>query len=293
MKMKPFIVSLIILAFSSPTWSEIVNWDGRLIYGGQGIYSMKLTDGKSTSIMPLPNSAIDNIDRVDSHRLLVSSFNLSPMQERSRIEIFDCQSNTLKSVALGSRGVYVPAFKKIVFYDKNAQLSIADIGNSIGKMDVIDTGVTSAPSAVVLVSSREFLYESELSGTNSIWKYDMESEDAMELGGLNNCSLNHAIWRSSTSELLCSEMLENGQLSGRYFLTNLSGENRRRVDFGEGRFWPVTYIGKIDAIVLQERKASLSKGERHPVHIYEFSTNLKTQVSDNNLLGNRIIYVED
>ena len=143
------------------------------------------------------------------------------------------------------------------------------------------------------VSKSEFLYESKRSGTHGIWKYSFDSGEAVELDGLKSCSLSHAVWRSSTSQLLCSEILKDGGFTGGYFLTDLSGGGRQDVSFGKGKFWPVNYIDSLDAIVLQERTASLLKGEVHQVHIYKFMDGSKTKVSDNSLLSRRVVYFGD
>ena len=88
-------------------------------------------------------------------------------------------------------------------------------------------------------------------------------------------------------------MLEDGQFTGQYFLTDLSGVKRRSVSFGKGKFWPVIYIDSLDAIVLQERTANRLKGEWHPVHIYEFVEGSKIKISESALLSRSVVYIKN
>ena len=48
-----------------------------------------------------------------------------------------------------------------------------------------------------------------------------------------------------------SGVFTEGHYTGRYVFTDLNGENKQPVDFGEGNFWPVIYLAHLDAIVLQ------------------------------------------
>ena len=272
---------------------EKMNFDGRLIYGGQGIYALEFSNGEFIPIKALPDLSVDEVERIDENSLLVSSFYLNPSEERSKIAIYDIESKTLKPILTGTRGVYIPEYKKIVFYDRKEQLSIADIGGSSESIEVIDTYSNAIPMPVVLISKSEFLYESKRSGAHGVWKYSFELGGAKELVRLRGCSLNYAVWRSTTGELLCSEILENGRLTGEYFLIDLIGGEKQDISFGKGNFWPVSYINSLDAVVLQERAASLLKGELHPVHIYRFAEGSKTKISENNYLSRRVAYIEN
>lgn len=291
--MKSSIWFSVILLLSCSAYGEKMSFDGKLIYGGQGIYSLDLSGGESALIKALPSLSVNEVSKVDSRSLLVSSFNLLPSEERSTISIYEFQSSVLKTLLVGSRGVYIPTYKKIVFYDRKARLSIANIDGDFKSIEVIDTDANAYPMSVVPISKNEFLYESKRGGAHGIWMYDFESGEATELIGLKTCSLNYAIWRSQTNELLCSEKLENGRYTGGYFLTDLNGDNRQYVNFGDGKSWPVIYIDSLDALVLQERAASLFTGEFYPVYIYRFSEGLKTEISEDNMLSRRIVYLED
>jgi len=291
MKSPMWLSFLLLLSFSA--CGEKMNFKGRLIYGAQRIYSLELSNGEFTRIKDVPDLSVDQIDKINEHSLLVSSYYLKPTKEsRRKIAIYDFQSNALKFILVGSRGVYIPAYEKIVFYDRKEHLSIADIDGDSELIEVIDTYSTTYPMPVVPVSRSEFIYESKRNGSRGIWKYSFESGESTELAGLKNCALNNAVWRSSTSELLCFEILENGQYTGRYFFIDLTGGERQDISFGKGNFAPVIYIDSLDAIVLQERAASLLKGEFHPVYIYKFAEGLKIKISENNYLNRRVAYIE-
>ena len=158
------------LLLSCSACGERMSFDSGLIYGGQGIYSLEFSNGEFTPIKALPDLSVDEVERIDESSLLLSSFYLNPSEERSKISIYDIQSKTLKSVLIGSRGVYIPEYKKIVFYDRKEQLSIADIGGSSESIEVIDTYSNAVPVPVVLISKSEFLYESKRSGAHGVWK---------------------------------------------------------------------------------------------------------------------------
>ena len=270
------------LLLSYSAYAEEMNVEGRLISGAQGIYSLELSNGAFKYIKSLPTFSIDGVNKIDEYRLLVSSFNLSPSKQRAKIAIYNLQSNELKYVLDGSRAIYIAKYKKIIFYGWKG-LSITDVDGDFESIEVIDSTASAMP--VVLVSSSEFLYERMQDGKYGIWKYNFESKSAKELLGLKDCSLSHAVWRSATNELLCSQRLENGRYTGKYLSTNLTGEKRQYISFGKGKFWPVIYIDSLDVIVLQERSASLFRGEFHPVHIYSFTDGSKTKIAEDDMLS--------
>jgi len=278
------------LLLSYSAYAEEMNVEGRLISGAQGIYSLELSNGAFKYIKSLPTFSIDGVNKIDEYRLLVSSFNLSPSKQRAKIAIYNLQSNELKYVLDGSRAIYIAKYKKIIFYGWKG-LSITDVDGDFESIEVIDSTASAMP--VVLVSSSEFLYERMQDGKYGIWKYNFESKSAKELLGLKDCSLSHAVWRSATNELLCSQRLENGRYTGKYLSTNLTGEKRQYISFGKGKFWPVIYIDSLDVIVLQERSASLFKGEFHPVHIYSFIDGSKTKIAEDDMLSQSIVYIRD
>jgi hypothetical protein len=278
------------LLLSYSAYAEEMNVEGRLISGAQGIYSLELSNGAFKYIKSLPTFSIDGVNKIDEYRLLVSSFNLSPSKQRAKIAIYNLQSNELKYVLDGSRAIYIAKYKKIIFYGWKG-LSITDVDGDFESIEVIDSAASAMP--VVLVSSSEFLYERMQDGKYGIWKYNFESKSAKELLGLKDCSLSHAVWRSATNELLCSQRLENGRYTGKYLSTNLTGEKRQYISFGKGKFWPVIYIDSLDVIVLQERSASLFKGEFHPVHIYSFIDGSKTKIAEDDMLSQSIVYIRD
>jgi len=278
------------LLLSHSAYAEEMNVEGRLISGAQGIYSLELSNGAFKYIKSLPTFSIDGVNKIDEYRLLVSSFNLSPSKQRAKIAIYNLQSNELKYVLDGSRAIYIAKYKKIIFYGWKG-LSITDVDGDFESIEVIDSAASAMP--VVLVSSSEFLYERMQDGKYGIWKYNFESKSAKELLGLKDCSLSHAVWRSATNELLCSQRLENGRYTGKYLSTNLTGEKRQYISFGKGKFWPVIYIDSLDVIVLQERSASLFKGEFHPVHIYSFIDGSKTKIAEDDMLSQSIVYIRD
>ena len=278
------------LLLSYSAYAEEMNVEGRLISGAQGIYSLELSNGAFKYIKSLPTFSIDGVNKIDEYRLLVSSFNLSPSKQRAKIAIYNLQSNELKYVLDGSRAIYIAKYKKIIFYGWKG-LSITDVDGDFESIEVIDSTASAMP--VVLVSSSEFLYERMQDGKYGIWKYNFESKSAKELLGLKDCSLSHAVWRSATNELLCSQRLENGRYTGKYLSTNLTGEKRQYISFGKGKFWPVIYIDSLDVIVLQERSASLFKGEFHPVHIYSFIDSSKTKITEDDMLSQSVVYIRD
>ena len=278
------------LLLSYSAYAEEMNVEGRLISGAQGIYSLELSNGAFKYIKSLPTFSIDGVNKIDEYRLLVSSFNLSPSKQRAKIAIYNLQSNELKYVLDGSRAIYIAKYKKIIFYGWKG-LSITDVDGDFESIEVIDSAASAMP--VVLVSSSEFLYERMQDGKYGIWKYNFESKSAKELLGLKDCSLSHAVWRSATNELLCSQRLENGRYTGKYLSTNLTGEKRQYISFGKGKFWPVIYIDSLDVIVLQERSASLFKGEFHPVHIYSFIDSSKTKITEDDMLSQSVVYIRD
>jgi len=278
------------LLLSYSAYAEEMNVEGRLISGAQGIYSLELSNGAFKYIKSLPTFSIDGVNKIDEYRLLVSSFNLSPSKQRAKIAIYNLQSNELKYVLDGSRAIYIAKYKKIIFYGWKG-LSITDVDGDFESIEVIDSAASAMP--VVLVSSSEFLYERMQDGKYGIWKYNFESKSAKEKLGLKDCSLSHAVWRSATNELLCSQRLENGRYTGKYLSTNLTGEKRQYISFGKGKFWPVIYIDSLDVIVLQERSASLFKGEFHPVHIYSFIDGSKTKIAEDDMLSQSIVYIRD
>jgi len=281
------------LLLSHSAYAEEMNFKGRLISGAQGIYSLELSNGEFKYIKALPTFSIDDVNKIDEYHLLVSSFNLSPSKQRAKIAIYNLQSNDLKYILDGSRAVYTAKHGKIIFYDRKEQLSIADVNDNFESIEIIDTDSTAYPTPVILISENEFLYERMQNSKYGIWKYNFESKSAKELLGLKDCSLSHAVWRSATNELLCSQRLENGRYTGKYLSTNLTGEKRQYISFGKGKFWPVIYIDSLDVIVLQERSASLFKGEFHPVHIYSFIDGSKTKIAEDDMLSQSIVYIRD
>ena len=279
------------LLLSCMAYGEKITFAGQLIYGGQSIESLSLSDGQWKILEVYPDLSVDEVSEINEHQVLVSAYLFS--KNISELFIYDLASNTLIPFRPGSRGIYIPKHHKIVFYHRG-KLLISDMNGSPESLEVIDTAANAYPMSVVPISADVFLYESERSGTHGIWQHDMVLGEAVELPNLKYCSLSHAIWRVNTQQLLCSELSESeSHYTGRYVFTDLNGENKQFIDFGEGEFWPVIYLAHLDAVVLQERAASLFKGEYHPVYIYQFADSTKTKVDENNMLNRRVAYLAD
>ena len=110
--MKYSILFSCLMLLSCSGGGEKANLNGRLVYGGQGIYSLELSQGKYSRIKPLPTLSVDEVNRIDDQTLLISTYNLEPSEERDKIEIYDLQAEISKSVLDGSRGVYIAEYEK-------------------------------------------------------------------------------------------------------------------------------------------------------------------------------------
>ena len=287
--MKRSLFPLLIALFSLGVWADDGKLGGTLVDGVWGIRALDLSTGSHRDLVRWPYRYVTGLSRIDSHRLLVSH-SLRKPGGRDWLAIYDLRSKELRDLMEGSRGVYMPERGLIAYYTGYAgkYLRLADLsGNAVGVVDMEGTGYA---FPVVPVSGSAFVYESLRSGAHGIWLHDLETGESEQLPGLRHCSLHHAVWRRVVGELLCPERLSDGQYTGNYVLATLDGGNRRVDDFGAGRlrsgsFWPVAYLEHLDALVVQERTASLWRGEYHPLHVYRFSDESKVQVAENMYVG--------
>lgn len=269
-----------------------MNLSGSLIYGGQGIYALDLSSRESRIIHQALSLSVSGISEIDENRILISSYNLEPSRQRDKIAIYNFQSDRLINILDGSRAVYIPNFNKVVFYNKGC-LSIADINDLDKSVEIIDCNSTAYPAPVVPISCSEFVYERLLNGVYSIWKYDFRIGKSEELFGIKNCSLSKTFWRGKTKQLLCSERLKDGSYTGNRFFTNLEGVRSETVFItliNKEDLLPVIYIESLDSAVLLKEYSTLSRPYlQYQVWLYDFGSQSKIKISDNTILGGRLI----
>ena len=287
---RSLLISLLLLAGAASSADDEA-LGGVLIDGVWGVYAIDLSNGSRRNLVKWPSRYVTWLSRIDAHRLLVSYRSRKAANGRYWLAIYDLRSNELRDLVKGSKGVYLAEQRMIAYYTGYAgkHLRLADLsGRAVGVVDVDGTGYA---FPVVPVSGSAFVYESRRTGAHGVWLHDLETGESAELPGLRHCSLHWAMWRSVAEELLCAERLPDGQYTGRRISTNLDGGNRRVIEFGQGRYWPVAYLSDVDALIVQERTASLWRGEYHPLHVYRFSDESKAQVAENIYVG-PVVYME-
>ena len=264
--------------------------DGRLLSGSQGLLSIELSSGKVTKEFPMDSVSVENLSLVNADRLLLSLLVLSPTNRRDRIVEFNRRTKSTRLLAYGRNARSMPFENTVIYYNESGQLAKMSLENPEDTSELIDETQNTLPPAVVPIADDQFLYESKRDGHHEIWLYNMKSGISSEVKALENCSLVHAIWRSKTGELLCSERKQDGTFTGKYMLATLA-EIVHEVDFGSDSYWPILYIADDDAAVLQQRTASVSGGERYPVWLYDFSTGTKDLLAEDVMLSTGTIYV--
>lgn len=290
--MKFTIVFVVLILIGCSAASEKLDFNGELIYVGQGLFTIDLSDGNSEVIKEIPGLSVNEISRIDNSHFLVSTYDLKPSASRKRVGIYSADSKKIKYIVDGSNAIYISDFGKIVFYDNNGNLVVSEGVDPINIISVIDDDSTAFPVSAIQISDYEIIFASMRAGRYGVWKYNFKTSKSDEFAELKNCSLDYALWNKFTKEILCSEILDDGVRSKKYFLTGLEGD-RRDINFGDGRFWPVAYLGSSDAIILQERISDgFFSGERHPLHIYKFIDGSKTEIASDVLLSRSVIYIE-
>ena len=261
-----------------------VQLGGRIIGGGaQSILSFDLSDGSHVEVARWPSLIVNDLSRIDANRLLVSVDIRSPSQHGDRswdwVAIYDMRSNELRYLVKGSRAVYVPERELMVYY-RVKQLRVADLSGRLVRTVDVDGSAYPPPGSIVLVSATEFVYGSWPGGAYGVWRHDLDTGETVGLPGLRDCALDNAVWRRATGELLCSKQLPSGRVTGKRFLTDLDGGNRREFEFGARRLWsgrsrPVVYMDDADAVLFLESTANLWRGEYYPLHVHRFSDGLE------------------
>ena len=265
--------------------------EGGLLFGSQGLMSIHFPDGGVVQEFRMDNVSIHSLSAIDSDRLLLSLLVLSPTNRRDRVVLFDSRTRDTRVVVYGSNGRFMPSGETVVYYDESGRLARVSLGNPPETSELIDDTRNPLPPAVVPIANDKFPYESKWGGGRAIWLYDMTTEMSSEVRALEGCSLVHAIWRSATGELLCSEVKRTGIFTGRYLLATLDGRIRN-VDLGSNLYWPVLYIQATDDALLQQRTLSASgAGEEYRVWLYHFSTETKELLAGNVMLSDGPIYV--
>jgi hypothetical protein len=99
------------------------------------------------------------------------------------------------------------------------------------------------------------------------------------------CSLETAVWRTRTNELLCQKLEADGSFGDGYILTSLEGKQTDLGEIGSGDFWPIAYSEQRDAVVLQSVRLGNAGDEQYLVWLYFFSTGERLLISENLLVG--------
>ncbi len=266
--------------------------NGDLYFGGQGIYSFDLSTARVNEIYSAPGFLINTVRAMGGNRLLLSIYELNPSGDREKIAIFDYKKPVPDVILSGSGAIYMAAYHKVVYYNKKSYLSVFDTGGSGAAAVIIDRDPPAVPTPVIRISDDAFLFGSMRGGSAGIWMYEIPNGTYTNPAGLNNCSLVYSVWRARTGELFCREQENNGEITGTFSLVRPDGRNRQKVSLGEGEFWPLTYIGETDSVVLQERVFDPSlQAERHPVWLYSFVTESMHRIADDLFLGTGVTYL--
>lgn len=242
-----------------------------------------------------PEANVQSVDivEIDGRKLfLVSIYNLIPSEERGQVSLIAEDNNNEIPLFPGSLAVSIGP-TSIAFFNADGRLSVVDLKDEPAVPRVIDETAAPRPSPVVPLSDTEFLYESRRSGKPGIWRHDLRDKQSIEVTPLNVCSLDRAVWRASTQQLLCHKLKPDGSFSGNYILAGLDGSQSDARLNGSGSLWPIAYVDGQDAVVVQSVRLTTDRTEDYPVSLYSFSTGELTPVAGDIIVGRHAIYQAD
>ena len=277
---------------SESALAELNVIEGELVFGGHGLFNLNLDDMSVTSELELDRWLINSLSAIHDDEWLISAYSLSPGPDRKKVFVFDRTDRSLEELTYGSMAQFMNFGDSVILSGRGGLLGSVSLADDEPVFRVLDDERNVLPSEVVPISESEFLFERRDALGTRIWIHNLETDLSTALPGFGSCSLQNAVWRGATEQLLCSKKSESVRGAVDYSLIDLSG-NEELLDFELDSVWPVTYLQHLDMLILQQRVFDSSKSrEIHPLWTVDLQSGRKSLLSEDLNLGTAVIYLE-